>query len=95
MNLTQDPDKFQKYGYSLNDWAEVTEVEVSSEAIAQIASLYHDAAKINCNHLSFALYNLALQSDRRIYEFLFNTSYNADLFDFNSYFLINILYSKS
>ena len=46
-HLTQDRDKFQKYGYSLNDWEAVTEVEISSDAIAQIAYLCKNDAKIN------------------------------------------------
>jgi hypothetical protein len=46
-HLTQDQDKFQKYRYSLNDWTEVTEVEISSDAITQIARLCMNAAKIN------------------------------------------------
>jgi hypothetical protein len=46
-HLLQDRDKFQKYRYSLNDWTAVTEVKVSSDAIAQIADLCRNAAKIN------------------------------------------------
>ncbi len=44
-HLSQDRNKYQKY--SLNDWSTVTEVKVSSDAIAQIAELCKNAAKIN------------------------------------------------
>ena len=46
-HLAQDKDKYQKYRYCLNDWEEVTGVEVSSNAIDQIAGLCIDSAKIN------------------------------------------------
>ena len=46
-HLSQDRDKFLKYRYSLNDWAAVTEVEVSSNAIVQIAELCKHSANIN------------------------------------------------
>ena len=32
-HLTQNKEKFKKYRYSLNDWTEVTQVDVSNEDI--------------------------------------------------------------
>ena len=46
-HLAQAGDQFKKYRYSLNDWTEVSAVEVTSDAIAQIAELCKQAAKIN------------------------------------------------
>ena len=46
-HLSQDRDQFQKIRISLNDWSEVTDVEVCSTAILQIAALCKDSATIN------------------------------------------------
>ena len=46
-HLSQDREKYQKYRYSLNDWTAATNVEVSSDAISQIAGLCKSSAKIN------------------------------------------------
>jgi aconitase A len=46
-HLTQDPEKFKKYRYSLSDYTAVTKVEVSTEAIWSIAELCKSAAKVN------------------------------------------------
>jgi hypothetical protein len=46
-HLSQGEDKYQKYKYGLHDWTAVTSVEISNDAIAQIAYRCMDAAKIN------------------------------------------------
>ena len=46
-HLSQDKDKYQKYRYGINDWSEVTGVEISSNAIDKIAGLCIYSAKIN------------------------------------------------
>ena len=49
--LSQDRGNYKKYRYSLHDWSEVTDVEVSSDAIGQIAELCRDFATINPNFI--------------------------------------------
>ncbi len=46
-HLTQDREKFKNYRYGLNDWTAVTKVEVSTQAIDEIARLCNEALKIN------------------------------------------------
>ena len=45
--LTQDDQKLKKYRYCLSDWTEVTEVDLSTNAITRIAWLSKKAAEIN------------------------------------------------
>ena len=46
-HLTQDPDKFKKYRYSLTDYNKVNKLEVSTDAIHCVSDLCRRAAKVN------------------------------------------------
>ena len=46
-HLMQDKTKFSKYRYSLADWTQVTQVNVSSEAIQIIANLCIKVSTVN------------------------------------------------
>jgi len=48
-HLTQDKEKFKKYSFSLNDYTEVTQFDVSNEDIEFVIGLCIDASKANRN----------------------------------------------
>ena len=46
-HLTQDKHKFEKYRYCIADWTEVSQMDVSTEAIKLIAWLSRKASTVN------------------------------------------------
>ena len=46
-HLTQTPERFRKYRFSLSDYRTVTDVEVPSAAIQEVAGLCRNAAEVN------------------------------------------------
>ena len=51
-HLTQDKEKFKKYRYSLSDWTEVTQVDISNHDFETVPSppSHHPGARCSTRH---------------------------------------------
>ena len=58
-HLMQDDTKFRKYCYSLCDWTQVAQVNVSNDAIYKVANLCKNASSVNPD----AVVGIAAKSD--------------------------------
>ena len=46
-HLFQDPEKFRRYRYSLSDYSEISELDLSTQAIETIANYCREASAVN------------------------------------------------